>query len=303
MRLDAVVAFPERRYLATEAEKVAFFEAAVPALTRERLPHVTTGTGPCHRVRLFPDAQPIGLTETGRVVFTYLVSAGDVEAFRAFVRRHTDLLRVLPEWTVRILVPKAMAGSIPVFEAAARGELTERLRPQILNELKRYFSTRRATANPRALTFEDDEFWSAQAAFGSPRFRQLYRRWVTDGDNVFESLSSPAIAEALERGAGRIESRVLLRSHGHLSPFVSRFRRSRRGVEGGDIATAPSQPRSKALVVPERPHVRRWRRMLSRANSRRRCNSLRAGALHAEGAASCAALDSGSERDERGTVA
>src|SRR5947209_13995926 len=36
-------------------------------------------------------------------------------------------------------------------------------------------SARRATANPRALTFEDDEFWSQTAAFAAPQFRQLYR--------------------------------------------------------------------------------------------------------------------------------
>src|SRR5881392_3093667 len=103
-------------------------------------------------------------------------------------------------------VPEADCGSIAAFEAAARHELTATLRPEMLTELRWYFIKRHSTSNPRALTFEDEEFWRHHAAFGTPRFRQLYRRWLTDGDRVFESISSPGIAEALERGTGRIES-------------------------------------------------------------------------------------------------
>jgi len=47
----------------------------------------------------------------------------------------------------------------------------------------------------------------------------LYHRWLTDGDAVFELISSPAIADALARGTARIESQVLLASYDHLSPW------------------------------------------------------------------------------------
>jgi hypothetical protein len=57
-----------------------------------------------------------------------------------------------------------------------------------------------------------------QAAFASPRFQQVYRRWLTDGDTVFEALASPATTEALARGTDTIESRILL-SYG--SPIVT----------------------------------------------------------------------------------
>lgn len=242
MRLDAIVLFPELMYLATEDEKVAFFGAMAPTLPRERLPHVTVGKGSSARMRLFPDHQPIAVTSTGRVVFTYLVSEGYVEEFRAFVQRHADLLRSLPGWTLRVLFPKQIAGSIAAFEAAARHELTATLRPEMLGELKWYFNKRQSTPNPRALTFEDEEFWRHHAAFDTPRFRQLYRRWLTDGDSVFETISSPTIANALERGTGRIESHVIVLSYRHLAPLESLFRSHRKGVEGVDIGSAPSQP-------------------------------------------------------------
>jgi hypothetical protein len=191
MRLDAIVLFPKLTYLATEEEKVAFFGTLAPSLPRERLPHITVGQGASQRLRLFPENQPIAVTSTGRAVFTYLVSAGYVEEFRAFIQRHADLLRALPGWTLRVLLPKQIANAIATFEMAARRELTDTLRPEVIADLKWYFNKRRSTSNPRALSFEDEDFWQYQAAFDSPRFQQLYRRWLTDGDGVFETSRHP----------------------------------------------------------------------------------------------------------------
>ena len=242
MRLDAVVLFPDFLYLATEEEKVALFAVMAPSLPRERLPHITVGTGASQRVRLFPYDQPIEVTSTGRVVFTYLVTSPYVEEFRAFVQRHADLLGALPGWTLRVLFPERMATAMAAFEETARYELTATLRAETLGELKWYFNKRRSTTDPRALTFEDEEFWRHQAAFDTPRFRQLYRRWLSDGDSVFDALSSPGIAGALERGTGRIESHVIVLSYRHLAPLDSLFRSCRKGVEGVDKGSARSRP-------------------------------------------------------------
>ena len=84
MRLDAIVLHPELMWLGTEAEKVAFFGVMAPSLSRELLPHITAvDQGATRRLRLFPEDRPIAVTPTGRVVFTYLVSPGYVEEFRA----------------------------------------------------------------------------------------------------------------------------------------------------------------------------------------------------------------------------
>ena len=193
-------------------------------------------------MRLFPDDQPIAVTSSGRVVFTYLVMSPYMEEFRSFVQRHANLLRALSGWTLRVLFPEQMATAIAAYEETARYELTATLRPELLAELKRYFDQRRRAPNHRARTLEDEEFSRLHAAFDSPRFRQLYRRWLSDGDSVFDALSSPGIAGALERGTGRIESHVIVLSYRHLAPLDSLFRSCRKGVEGVDKGSALPRP-------------------------------------------------------------
>lgn len=249
MRLDAVVLFPDFVYLATDDEKVAFFGVMAPSLPRERLPHIMVGTGASQRLRLFPDDKPIAVTSTGRVVFTYLVTSPYMEPFRAFVQRHADLLRALPGWTLRLLFPEQMATAMAAYEETARYDLTASLRPEMLAELKWYFDQRRRTPSPRARTFEDEKFWRLHKAFDTSRFRQLYRRWLSDGETVFEALASSAIASALERGIGRIESHVIVLSYRHLAPLDSLFRSCRKGVEGVDKGSAPSRPPQSGAQV------------------------------------------------------
>jgi hypothetical protein len=234
------------------------------SLPRERLPHITVGRGASQRVRLFPEDQPIGVTSTGRVVFTYVVLGGDIEEFRAFVQRHADLMQALPGWTLRALFSRHVAGAMSRFEAAARDELATPLRTDTLAELKRYFETRRSTSDRRALSLENEEFWRHQAAFGTPRFQQLYRRWLADGDGVFDTVSSPAIAEALERGTGRIESHVSPLSYRHLSPLPSLVRSTPMGVENGERSSARPQPHSPPSLPVADQLTRDWYRLIGR---------------------------------------
>jgi hypothetical protein len=96
------------------------------------------------------------------------------------------------------------------------------------------------TPSPRALSFEDSEFWEHEAAFSSPRFQQRYRRWLTDSDTIFEALVSPTIPEALERGTGKFESRILLLSYRRNSS--RKFQEPRRDGSGGRDAGLPDPP-------------------------------------------------------------
>ncbi len=57
--------------------------------------------------------------------------------------------------------------------------------------------------------------------FREPRFTELYHRWRRHGDTVFEGISSPAIAEAMEAGRSTVECLVLTHAYRHLSPLVA----------------------------------------------------------------------------------
>lgn len=253
MRLDAIVLHSDLVWLATEEESVGFFSLMAPSLTRERLPHVTVGRGATQRQRLFPDHQPVGVTTTGRVVFIYVVTAYDREPLRAFVQRHSDLFHALPGWTLRLVFPQPLADAAARLAGIVRDELRP-LRPEVIRELKWYFGRRRSTSDPRALSFENPEFWEDQAAFAAPRF----------------SAALPALADGrrqrvrgdlINRDRRRLGPRnrpdritylaVLIsppRSLGKPVPFMSK------GVEGGETSSARSQP-ARSDSLPASDHV------------------------------------------------
>ena len=57
-------------------------------------------------------------------------------------------------------------------------------------------------------------------AFAPPRFQTLYRAWLDRGDSVLEATQSSTLADALARGAGRLETYVLPYQYTHLLPLV-----------------------------------------------------------------------------------
>ena len=134
---------PELVWLATEDEKVAFFNLMAPSLPPERLPHVTVGKPSPSRLHLFPDGLPIGVESNGRVVFLFLVTSPFDADLRRFLQRHAELLRALPGWTLRLLFLRRAAGMMAAFENAAREELTGRFAPDTIAELKWYCDERR----------------------------------------------------------------------------------------------------------------------------------------------------------------
>jgi hypothetical protein len=144
-----------------------------------------------------------------------------------------------------------------------REELTMRLRPDTISELNWYFNQYRGTSDRQALARADERFWLAGKAFSAPRWHELYRRWLTDGDIVFEGLSSTAIAEALEPGTARIESQVLLFSYSHLAPLVAVRYSSREEVDEEITAAAqPEAPLPPAMAVSDES-TRDWYRLVA----------------------------------------
>jgi hypothetical protein len=174
---------------------------------------------PPQTVRYFPDKLPIGIaSENGRHVFGYLVRRPSPIDFRAFLQRHAELLRALPEWSIRIVFPLHLQDARDTYLSALRQELTTPLRPAVADELRWYFAQR----DTRSDQVEVDHARLARArqAFGSPRFRALYRLWRTDGRRIVDATVSPVLADAMRRGTGQIESQVLTHPYLHLSTLV-----------------------------------------------------------------------------------
>jgi len=74
MVLDAVLADPDRNWLATEQDKVSYFTLRY-RIPRQDLPSLTFRAEDAETVRYFPDKLPIGLDADGRThVFLYLLT-------------------------------------------------------------------------------------------------------------------------------------------------------------------------------------------------------------------------------------
>jgi hypothetical protein len=193
--LDAVLATPTIEYLATAEERA-------------------------HRLsidaRFFKDKHPVGVDPDGRLVLLYVATEACSHRFLAFLQRQQSLLRSVPAWTLRIVVPSWPVGLDEAYLKVANAELSQVLSPKHVERLRAYFEQRRVTptagARPRSAEFD-----RARRAFGGQRFEVLYRYWLTEGDGVLEAASSPHLGQALKDGRGRIESVVLPHQYRHLS--------------------------------------------------------------------------------------
>lgn len=224
MVLDVVLAHRDLTWLATERDKVAHFTLLLHRqLRRHELPHLTFGRGDDTTIRYFPDKLPIGLDPDGRThVFTYLVTRVAPVDFRAFLHRHAELWRALASWVVRLLVPVHLQSAIDAYVAAWRQELATPLRLAIADELRWFFEQRRSRheAAPNAGEQDAARYAQGRQAFGVPRFRVLYQSWLRHGQTVIDATVSPALADAIARGTGRLECYVLPHRYLHLSSLV-----------------------------------------------------------------------------------
>jgi hypothetical protein len=220
MVLDAVLEDPALTWLATEGEKLAHVTLTLGTrFARADLPRLVFGTSADQTIRYFPDRLPIGVDPDGRMVFLYLATRESPVDFRAFLHRHAELLRALPAWTIRLLVPPHLTGVPRRYEAACREELATPLRLATVEELRWYFPLRRQLAqNPEA--YRDPRFARAHQAFVAPRFRSLYRAWLAQGEGVLGGAMSPILADAIARRTGQVECHVLAHRYLHLFPLV-----------------------------------------------------------------------------------
>ena len=216
MMLDHIIAHRDITWLGAEQDKVAHF-LTTTSLRREELPRLTFGRGADVTVRYFPDKLPIGVSLDGRShVLLYLLSEPIGDDFRIFLRRHAELLRALPAWSIRLLVPTGVESEVvDAYEAVFREELATPLHPTVANELRWFYQSADITG-----TVDRTRLRRARRAFGAPRFRAIRKAWLQDGDRVVDVAMSTSLADAIARESGRFERHELSRQYFHLSSMV-----------------------------------------------------------------------------------
>ncbi len=147
MVLDAIVEDPDLVWLGTAEEKAAHL-TALTRIEPADLPHVTVGEGDARTVRYFPDRLPIGIHLAGRGVVVYVVTDPWLDDFRVFLERHAALLRALPAWTLRIVVPPQFPDIGQRAKQVVWNQLLTPLKTEMLDELRWYFEQARAHPAP-----------------------------------------------------------------------------------------------------------------------------------------------------------
>jgi hypothetical protein len=220
MVLDAIVEDPDLVWLATADEKAAHL-LALTRIAESDLPHVSVGMGGSRTVRYFPDRLPIGIHLAGRGVVVYVVTDPWLDEFRVFLERHAALLRALPAWTLRIVVPPHFPDIAQRAKKVVWNQLLTPVKTETIDELRWYFEQVRSHPTPSRSDDLDERFYRARDAFSAPRFKALYKAWKQDGEPALVGAGSRAISEAVDAGAGQVETLELGHRYGHLSPLVA----------------------------------------------------------------------------------
>jgi hypothetical protein len=221
MVLDAVLADRTCTWLGTECDKRSYFMRHLRGrIDLREFPRLTFGSGARSTVRYFPDKLPIGIQQDGiEHVFLYLVTSPVPMDFRLFVLRHSELLRPLLRWTIRVLVPEPFARASRQFGHAAREELATPIPLSSVDELQWFFRERQRR-DQEVFDTADERFRTAVSMFRASRFRALYRFWQEQGDPVLLAAVSHTLRDALARHEGRVEFVRLARQYFHLASLV-----------------------------------------------------------------------------------
>ena len=220
MVLDAIVEDPEMIWIGTAEDKASHL-TALTGIKPERLPHMTIGDGERRKARYFPDRLPIGIHLAGRGVLAYVVLDPTLNDFRLFLERHSAVLRAFPAWTVRVVIP-------PQFS-----DLAQRVKQVFSTQLAMPAMSQEAIAAVRQ-RFEGvrtqhypfdfgpmDHYVENRDSLAAPKYHVLFKLWKKEGDAALAGLASGAIYDAMQAGAGRIETLELGHRYGHLSPLAA----------------------------------------------------------------------------------
>lgn len=220
MLLDVVLADRAHSWLGTERDKVAYFDDAFEDDWRLFYPQLKFGKGREKTIRYFPDKLPIGVAhQDGRHLFPYLVTHRVPSDFRAFLVRHAELLRIVDEWTIRILVPRRFWNSVALHRFAIRDTYIKRLTPADVEEFDWFCRTRRGQ------TTEPDPYCrldlaTASRKFGSARFRALEHVWEQGGTSALWSFQTDGLLEKFRLRRGQIRFVQIPHQYLQLTPLI-----------------------------------------------------------------------------------
>jgi hypothetical protein len=250
MLLDAVLTTPNLNWLTSDSEKASWVAAVTSDAPSSNTSGMAAEPKPPTDVEC-SDRFPIGVDPAGRVVVSYLATRPWPDDFRSFLQRTAPLLRIASMWTLRIVFPQPVNFAYDAYQSVIRDELETPIHAATITELKWYFEQRHRTAREPVGDITRGKVEGAGQVFGTPRFSLLYRRWLKQGDAVFETLSSTAIPDAMTAGTGRVECVALPYTYRHLSPVVEHAGSSRgveKGERGGERTSARPQHRSSTPV-------------------------------------------------------
>ena len=200
MVLDGVLADRSVTWLGSEREKRRYFKQRLgDSLRDDEYPRLVFGKRPNVTVRYFPDKLPIGYErDHRRHVFIYLARSPSPMDFRVFILRHLELLNALGFWTIRVLFPRSLAGSMEAYGKAAYELLTKPLTPSQTEELIWFLRQPQPLALDASVA-DRARVQAARRAFRSPRFAAIRRHWIAEGNRAVFLAASPVARDTLER--------------------------------------------------------------------------------------------------------
>jgi hypothetical protein len=154
-------------------------------------------------------------------VVVYVVTDPRLDEFRVFLLRHAALLRALPAWTLRIVVPPQFPDIGQRTKQVVWNQLMTPVNAEVLDELRWYFEQARSHPAPSRSQDLDERFYRARGAFSSPRFKALCRVWKEHGEAVLRACTTHVLNDAVTAGGGRVEILELGHRYGHLAPLVA----------------------------------------------------------------------------------
>jgi hypothetical protein len=219
MVLDAIVEDPDLVWLGTAEEKSTHLTTLL-RIEPADLPHISTGEGDARTVRFFPDRLPIGIHLAGRGVLVYVLDP-TLSDFRLFLERHSAVLRALPAWTVRVVVPPQFSDLAQRVKQAFFTQLaTPALSQDDIAILRQRFESVRTQHYPFDFGATDHHLQNRDL-LAAPKYHVLFRLWRKEGDAALAGLASDAIQDAVKAEAGRIETLELGHRYGHLTPLAA----------------------------------------------------------------------------------